>query len=343
MTSPAGARQILSGNNGADMPEFSNITTNDWFAIKDQHSEFRILRDDDLSSGYEEFYVVRPGFYIRFYSCIESVTLHDRVEVPRGLFHCLFNLRGNTELQIRGRGRRALVSPSLYVCYFPADLVLIDSPVLHDQERLFVHLIIDPEDFNLESIGAGLEDLSASVQRILSGQGQFSFRSFPLHGQLLYLVNQAAENAFRGGLKAVYVRAKAIELICYVFDGMSNRDIEASRPGPEAIDMARIDEVRSYVEDNIVDAPTLSELARRFGMSPSKLKRDFKATLGVSIGSYRQALRMYKARDMLRHSMLSVNQVALESGYDHTSSFITAFKRSFGTTPKSYQSLLKRT
>lgn len=341
MTAQIRAQQAFAGREHSGLPEFRDITTNDWFSIKDQFSEFRILRNDDLSHGYEEFYQVQPGFHIRIYKCIESIALHDRIEVPRGLLHCLFNLSGNTELQIQGRGTRALVSPSLYVTFFPAKLVLIDTPVLHDQERLFVHLIIDPQEHGLETLGIETSDLPTSLRPAFSGNGKFLFRSFPLRGGLLYSLKQATAAKFSPAINRLYYRAKASELICHVFDQMSKRDIEVDHAGYGGSDFAKIDEVRSFVEENLVSSPTLEELASRFGMSGSKLKRVFKSTHGVSIGNYRQALRMYKARDMLRNSSRSVSQVALQLGYEHTSSFITAFKRSFGTTPKSYRGLLR--
>jgi AraC-like DNA-binding protein len=83
----------------------------------------------------------------------------------------------------------------------------------------------------------------------------------------------------------------------------------------------------------------LEDLAKEFAMSSSKLKRLFKAIHGVTIAEYSRALRMHKAKTLLRNSDKSVSQIAADLGYEHASSFITAYKRSFGATPKAFRRL----
>jgi len=50
--------------------------------------------------------------------------------------------------------------------------------------------------------------------------------------------------------------------------------------------------------------------------------------------SYRQRLRLDQARRRLGTTDLSISEIAFDAGYEHASNFATAFKRTFGFSPK---------
>jgi AraC-like DNA-binding protein len=80
---------------------------------------------------------------------------------------------------------------------------------------------------------------------------------------------------------------------------------------------------------------SLSEIAQRSGASMRTLERLFLIETGVNLGQWRQRARLLHALRILA-SRESVTSVALAVGYDSTSAFIAAFKRSLGATPGSY-------
>jgi len=83
------------------------------------------------------------------------------------------------------------------------------------------------------------------------------------------------------------------------------------------------------------DRRPLAELASAAGASHRTIERLFATETRVSFGRWRLRHRMITALEKLANGD-SVSNVADEVGYESPSSFIAAFKDSFGTTPTSY-------
>jgi AraC-like DNA-binding protein len=78
---------------------------------------------------------------------------------------------------------------------------------------------------------------------------------------------------------------------------------------------------------------SLVELAKHVGMSRSSFTDRFKVTLGTSPGDYVTAVRMQRARALLRDTDASVAEVAATIGYRSEAAFSRAFKRHAGVPP----------
>jgi transcriptional regulator GlxA family with amidase domain len=77
----------------------------------------------------------------------------------------------------------------------------------------------------------------------------------------------------------------------------------------------------------------VSELARAVNMSPSYLRRLFRAHVGMSPFDYCRLLRLEHAHMLLQTSFMSVKEVMAASGWNDPSHFCREFKRRFGTSP----------
>lgn len=92
-----------------------------------------------------------------------------------------------------------------------------------------------------------------------------------------------------------------------------------------------VDEISRHPD---MDRP-LSEWARQLGMSERSLQREFQRETGISIGQWRQQLRILLALERLSDGM-SVTDTCFAVGYNNVSAFIKAFKRIVGLTPLEY-------
>lgn len=81
---------------------------------------------------------------------------------------------------------------------------------------------------------------------------------------------------------------------------------------------------------------SVAELGRRAGMSRSSFADRFAKTVGITPIEYLLQLRMALARDMLRREKRSLSEVADSLGYQSTSAFSTAFRRSTGISPGAF-------
>jgi AraC-like DNA-binding protein len=83
------------------------------------------------------------------------------------------------------------------------------------------------------------------------------------------------------------------------------------------------------------DRRPLSWICRGAGASKRTIERLFQAEIRMSLGRWRQQLRLMHAMRHLAEGA-KVTHAALEAGYSTPSAFISAFKKALGTTPTAY-------
>lgn len=91
------------------------------------------------------------------------------------------------------------------------------------------------------------------------------------------------------------------------------------------------------------EAPTISNLSKMVGMSPSSLKTKFKQVYQTTIYQYYQHNRLDKAMQMLLTGRYSVKETGLQLGFTNLSNFSAAFKKEFGVLPGKVISIEKVT
>ena len=80
---------------------------------------------------------------------------------------------------------------------------------------------------------------------------------------------------------------------------------------------------------------SLARLCKTVGASGRTVERLFQEETGMTVGKWRQQLRLMQAMRLLGEGV-KVTHAALEAGYSTPSAFIAAFRKSLGTTPAAY-------
>ncbi len=78
-------------------------------------------------------------------------------------------------------------------------------------------------------------------------------------------------------------------------------------------------------------------LAKKFKISPSKLKADFKKSFGQSLLQYFQRKQMLLAKDLIIKNNIKVSDLAFKFGYSNPSKFSKAFVKHVGEAPSYYK------
>ena len=99
--------------------------------------------------------------------------------------------------------------------------------------------------------------------------------------------------------------------------------------------------VKNYIENNIYDRITLSELASVVGFSVSQTERVFKAKYGISPVRYALDKKLELARHLFSTTYLNVGEVAERLAFSNVKYFSRQFKRAFGKSPSHYIKTLK--
>jgi AraC-like DNA-binding protein len=154
----------------------------------------------------------------------------------------------------------------------------------------------------------------------------------PLSAALHYVAAALLQSPYQQGFRLLHSEAKALEILCQVLSPAPGE--LASEPAPSGSTLARqIDAVRRILSHQYAPIPHICELARRVGVSESKLKRAFKGRFGVTVAEYGLECRMRRALELLRADTMSICQVAERVGYQHQTSFTAAFREHFGFLP----------
>lgn len=82
-------------------------------------------------------------------------------------------------------------------------------------------------------------------------------------------------------------------------------------------------------------------MAKNFGISYSKFRRDFKRQTGLAPLQYQLLLKIEKAKELLIHTDLKAKEIAYKLGFDSDHYFCRLFKLKTGITPAQYRNKRK--
>ena len=114
-----------------------------------------------------------------------------------------------------------------------------------------------------------------------------------------------------------------------------------SSPAKEREDEDLTASVIRFLETRIGAKTSLDELAGALGVSKTRLKETFKQRTGQTIMDYFAALRIDKAKLLIRESANNMTEIASMLGYSSVHVFTKAFKRATGMSPTEYAKSVK--
>lgn len=176
-------------------------------------------------------------------------------------------------------------------------------------------------------------ELPAILQAFIAGNLQHTIaRRLALSPQILRALEDLRGCTLEGRSRRLVIRAKAIEILCYAIEALTQD--EDGRRAPEASKIAAngVLKAQRLLAVNFVTPPSLDDLAHKVGMSRSSLCAAFRQIVGRSVFDYVGDLRMQQALAMLNRQDATIAEVAYAVGYGHPSSFSVAVQRRFGTT-----------
>jgi AraC-like DNA-binding protein len=113
--------------------------------------------------------------------------------------------------------------------------------------------------------------------------------------------------------------------------------VPARRPGTRRRLLSRLQRAREIIEDHEGRQPALEELARACALSKFHFLRLFRATFELAPMAYADQYRAERAKDLLRHSRLTIGQTAERLGFESQSAFAKMFRRHVGVTPRDFR------
>lgn len=100
-----------------------------------------------------------------------------------------------------------------------------------------------------------------------------------------------------------------------------------------------IGKINSCVSMTSGEGAGIASIAKKVGVSASHLRKIFRESYGVSIGSYLHNLQMHRAATWLATSDLPIGEIADRCGYRSQAAFSRSFRQDHGETPRQYRLL----
>jgi len=95
----------------------------------------------------------------------------------------------------------------------------------------------------------------------------------------------------------------------------------------------RLQAALDYIEENLTEELTISQIAEKAWISSFHFQRLFSALCGMGVGEYIRRRRLTRAAEELLSTDAKVIDVAAKYGYDSPDSFSRAFQRFHGVSP----------
>ncbi len=116
-------------------------------------------------------------------------------------------------------------------------------------------------------------------------------------------------------------------------------DEQALRPASEKPQL--LDQILTYVEENMASRITLADISRQFYVSESTVSSIFRKEMGISFYRSVTQRRLIASKNLIL-SQEPLENVASKVGFSDYSSFFRAFKQEYGISPRQFREEMKK-
>lgn len=249
--------------------------------------------------------------------------------------------------------------PYIYKCHF--DIVDIAIPVIINNKYIGAIMagqvrLIDDENINLEKIlhPSCEEELLDEKENLELEYSKLPFLSIGrlrvVSDMLFYLCNFVGASLARHQ-QEIYQTAHPEkvfpepDIFIETIDGKQNsrKIIDEYTGGQYKYFSDPVKQAVEYIFSNSPAFPDLKETANHCHVSPGYLSRLFSKEVSEGYSTFVTRLKIEKARDLLKNTNISINNLSISLGYEDTGYFIKVFKRYNSVTPAVYRKLIRKT
>ncbi len=100
---------------------------------------------------------------------------------------------------------------------------------------------------------------------------------------------------------------------------------------------ASVVDIKSYIDEHYAEKVTLDDLSKLFFIDKYYLTKTFRSQFGLNISTYIQNIWITKAKQLLRFSDKTVEEIGYEVGIGNPAYSSRVFKKVEGVSPKTYR------
>lgn len=245
-------------------------------------------------------------------------------------------LSGTVKVCVLGNGQHQhFIIPEGYCSlqYCPETCRYIDLPLEHHFRSIQITL-----SYSAMAQLLGKSRLRNQLDEAFQNQRSIALDR-PITPAMRFLMQQVEDACGQGQTcSGPFVVAKALELLWH-FSRSWESEEKSSVYGQ---DRKAMEKACRLLEKNLVEPPSLFELACQVGMSLSKFKEVFRRYYEMPPYAYLRKARMEKAMCLLQLRGARVTETAYDVGYNSVSHFAKAFAAYFGMSPSEARKRCRR-
>ncbi len=221
----------------------------------------------------------------------------------------------------------------------PATLHITNVPLsISDTQtgtKLRGALIVCDREYLVNHFKLNVDRLPAAYRPIFNSKvGSLSALKLTPTPDVMIAADQILSCKYNEPLKHLYLNAKATEIICAIVAQINGLSPRTLLHRPEVADKKQaIEAAATIYKREIVNPPTIEQLAARIGLNRNDIISGFREVFGVTPHTYGHLIRMEQAQLLLQDGQLSISEIARRIGYEGYSSFTRAYRAHFGTSP----------
>jgi AraC-like DNA-binding protein len=157
------------------------------------------------------------------------------------------------------------------------------------------------------------------------------------HG-LVREISQIMENENNGIFNTAAVKKHSLKIISTFFKHSFDKNQLKKNNSLSNFDYYKIARAEKMILSNLhLPFVGLETIATEVGMSPTKLKSDFKSVFGFSLLQYHKEKNLILARQLLKKTDIQIQVIAAVTGYESPSRFTASFKKRFKAMPSEFK------
>lgn len=190
---------------------------------------------------------------------------------------------------------------------------------------------------------AGLMDIAVPIiyndcilAYLIMGQikTDYNFSEFESYFEELGLDKDALQIAYNDIVSSSDEKLHAVANLAYMLTRYILTDHMMATDANDAVNKAE-----QFIDDNFQNELTIHEISKGTNISKSVLYKSFHARFNCTVKEYLNQKRIEKATDLLIHSDLSVEEIALQIGFSNASYFSKVFKKHKGVSPLKFRKI----
>ncbi len=285
--------------------------------------------ENESGTGDITIYRVFPGIELVYNDMHMAYCNRNQQPAPH-VMEINYCKEGRCECLFRGRQYCYMSVGDLSFCSLHENAHQSEFPTSH-YHGITVTIDFSAVTAEMEKV---LELLSVNLAGIkaLSQADEFTIIRAKPTIEHIFLELYEAPAAMRRG----YIRVKVLEMLL-ILTGLDPVKDPARHIYFPAAQIKTIKQIHAFLMAHFHEHYTIDELAERFHISATVMKKCFHSVYGDSVYAYMKKYRLQVAERLLRESALTIGEIAAQVGYLNPNKFTSAFCAEYGVPPTAYR------